>query len=224
MPDRHPLNPSAPALAVSAIDAALARGGAQGALLVPSSPATLKAVSKWAADGVAVVGRVPGTVSPQALLSLVDGGQAKRPHTGIIFSDQLVSPVDAPLLIQRGGNRRYVSALELLCHTRHGFPVSAWTGASFEPAPPGCEPDELLSLLVRYLEACDGLGNDWLMRDAQAECAASHRLNDARRRLQLFQSVILHSFSETPLPTEYEGVVRRLAEMRKSLGATARVA
>ena len=221
MSDRDFPPNEAPSLSV--IDARLDCETTRGALLLPSTSVTLAAVPHWTASGTPVVGTTPGTLRPDGLLTLLKGDAAARPRACIIFSDQLVSPVDAPLLIQRGDQRQYMSALELLCHTRLGFPITAWTGTSFEAAPSYWEPDALLRLLVRHREACDALGSEWIMRDAQAESRASHRLNDARRRLQLFQSVVLHSFREGPLSIEYEGVVRRLAEMRKSLNAAARL-
>ena len=199
------------------VDAELARSDSNGLYVVPTINSTLNAIPSWLDTPRVVVAGVPvpRALAPTELLARLKAGGAQQPRIAIAFSDQLVAPEDAPLLVEHIGITQYISALEVVAHINYQFCVNVWTGKGFESPPLPCDPPDVLRLLLRYYSACEELGSQWLMRESQNKRSTTYRINQTSRRLQLMHSVVLHAFQDFPLPTSYQALVKRIHEMRR---------
>lgn len=207
----------------AAVDDMLMGANAHGLFVVPSTRTTVASIPAWQRSlvGVAVVApSIASTLAPMELLARLKSDVPQRPRVAIVFSDQLVSPLHAPLLIEHAGRTEYLSGLEAVAHVGYGFRVAAWIGNGFEMAPAACDTAEVLRLLLRHYAVCDTLGNHWLMRDAQAARVPAERARQARRLLRLFHSAVMHAFRDAPLPAEYRPIVKRIDDMQKRLAGS----
>ena len=204
-----------------AVDAALSSPDARGLLVVPSLQTTVLAIPAWQRakpDLPVVAPAIAGTLEPTQLLAQLKS-PALKPRLALVFSDQLVSAPHAPLLVRQDGRTQYLSGLEAVAHVGYGFPVAAWTGATFECAPAGCTTEEVLRLLLRYQVACHALGDAWLARKSQQERTPAARTSQARLQLRLFHSALMHMGRAAPLAAEYRPIVKRIDDLNRRLAA-----
>jgi len=163
--------------------------------VIPSTADTLAHAMLWGSSPrVAVVGAVAaGAHSPASLLAMLNSGSAQRPHTIIVFTDQLVDVVNAPVAVMHQGQVVYASALEAVLHIAHGYRAQVWTGAGFEAFGEAREMADVMGLLMRYYAACDGLGVSWAARHLQPQRLPAQRAQQARRQLRTCLSALMYA-------------------------------
>lgn len=204
----------------AAVDDTLSSRDSRGLFIVPSTRATVASISVWqrSTTGVTVVApSIAGTLPPTELLAQIKSDAPQRPRVAIVFSDQLVSPLHAPLLVEHAGGTEYLSGLEAVAHVGYGFRVAAWIGNGFEVAPASCDTAGVLRLLLRYYAACNELGERWLMHGSQAMRLPANRARQAHRQLRLFHSAVMHALRDASLPPKYWPIVKRIKDMQKRL-------
>ena len=138
-------------------------------------------------------------LTPAEFLNLCRMSNAARQvHRSVVLSDQLVSPVHAPLFVAQGDRSVFCSSLEVIAATQLGFSLSFLNDLSFEPftISPPMQPREILGRILQYYQYCDSLGDTWLLRDQQVQRTEEYRFDAARRRLRLYQSVVMLSASD----------------------------
>jgi len=212
-----------PAAVCAALDGELDSARERVLFAVPSTEATLQCIPRWLAarPGTAVVApAVAGQLTPAQWLARQRAAPGQDRFL-IVFSDQLLSAADAPMLVEQGGRLSYLPGLEVVAQGGHGFAVAAWVGNGFEAAPRDGGPVAILGLLARHLAACAELGAPWLMREAQQQRCADAHVAEARRRLRVFHSAIMHARGDAPLGPEARAIVRRIVDLQKGMARAA---
>lgn len=191
--------------------------------VIPTTPTTLNSIPRWLGSNARphVVANTPQGLTTTQLLASLKTADRKEPVVALVFSDQLTSAADAPVLAEHSGRHLYLSALEIVAHCRYQLDVYAWTGHGLVRAPSHSDPAEILQLLHQYLVACDALGRQWLTRSLQADRFLENRISLAHFRLRMFHSAIMHAFTDSDIPPAHQHVVSRIIDMQKSLGALA---
>ncbi|RNF81712.1 hypothetical protein EER27_16470 [Lysobacter psychrotolerans] len=205
----------------------LARSDIRQVYVIPTTQMTLDAIPKWmesTARLAVVAPSVAGGLTPEKLLEQLKSPDTVQTPIAVVFSDQLVSPVHAPLLVEHLGTTQYLPALEVVAHLNYGLDLRVWVGDGFDMPPPECAPADVLRLLLRYQAGCQALGDRWLMRESQETRSPANRVNQARRRLRLLHSLVMHEFQDSPLPADYRSIVSRIGRMHKHLVDSARAA
>lgn len=211
--------------ACASVDEALASAHSRDLYIIPTTRETLAAVPGWQknAPQVTIVGSsIPGTATPTELLAQFKSHDLQRPRVAIIFSDQLVSPLHATLLVKHADQTQYISGLEAVAHVGYGYRMTAWVGRGFEAASVPGETGDALRLLLRYFSACEELGDQWLMRESQVMRTPVDRVYQARRQLRLFHSAVMYAYLNSPLDAEVLAIIRRIDDMQKYLAASIR--
>jgi hypothetical protein len=182
------------------------KAGEPGTLhVVPSTDATLAAAGVWAREAQwQVVGlpeefRSPGAdrfepqTPAQFLASCRQEPEAASRRHVVVFTDQFVSAEHAPLLVRDGADEMFYPTLELVAAARYGFVVCCWDGEAFAPVPAAASAAEsgVLPALRDYYRACDALGAAWRMRGRQHQRSPAGRVEAARHRLRLYQSIVM---------------------------------
>lgn len=188
--------------------------------VVPTTQVMLESIASWrktVARLWVVAPSTAGGLTSMQLLEELQSADHQDTCVVIVFSDQLTSAVDAPLLVEQAGTLLYLSGLEVVAHRNYQFEVKAWTGNTLESVSATATAADILWLLYRHLKACQTLGSQWLMRDCQAERYPGERIAQARLRLLTLHSVVMHAFAESALPPIYRAVVERIQERSKHL-------
>ena len=178
--------------------------------IIPSTLGTLKAAADWAPKerwhvvglreyfGPAVTAEYK-PLTPGQLLAICRGVVATDGHRlAVIFSDQFVSAEYAPLFVQQGAKETFYPSLEVIAAAQYGFSISYWNGASFSPPITLSSRNhaDILRLLKQYYEACEALGESWLMREPQYQRTLTGRIESAKHRLRFYQSIVMLSTTD----------------------------
>lgn len=143
----------------------------------------------------------------------------------IIFTDQLVDPVTAPILARRKGELWFYSSLEAVLAIKYRYPLRIWQGKGLLHVDDANEAAAILGTLASYYDSCDDLANDWLMRQHQVSRQYRRRVTDAQMRLQLYESVALNSMLEKGMDqssclSELKKIMEKRAFINKLASAT----
>ena len=200
----------------------------RGLFVIPSTADTLAHAKLWGSSPrVAVVGTVTaGAQAPASLLAMLNGDSARRPHTIILFTDQLVDVVNAPVAVQHQGQVVYASALEAVLHMVHGYGAQVWTGSGFESlgdAHGGVQQmADVMGLLMRYYAACDRLGASWAARHLQLQRLPAQRAQQARRQLRLCLSALMYACRSSALTTDLRSATQQILGLQQQWAAAQR--
>lgn len=167
------------------------------ALLIPTTRSILDCKTYQLAE--LVIGtkdEAQRQVSPQsALRSLI---AANKPKLLFVHSDQLVSPQVANILVRLEHSEVYISAIEYLLCSRHGYRLGAWTREGWIYLPPGSSIDDVARLVVRHLRDCATITDGWQPSVVQAHRLHSHRKMRRERMVRFVCSSIAYAFRNTP--------------------------
>ena len=119
-------------------------------------------------------------------------------HIIVVFSDQLTSSVDAPVLTSRQGQQRFLSLVEAILNNLHGFRLIACTHEGPISLPPGSPLVSVLRVLSDHLDANRRIGSNWLAEAAQVQRLPGIRLSESRIRQRIFHSAMMHMYWEHP--------------------------
>lgn len=188
--------------------------------VLPSTLDTLALIPEWRSAEqapIVVAPLVVGCTDASQFLSDLKLANRRNPINTIIFSDQLVSAVDAPLLVEHDGTRSYFPAVELIAHVEYGFELHVWTGSAFNALRPPTKEVDVLRLLFRYFSACDELGQQWLMREGRRQSCPTQRATQARIRLRTFHSALMHAFQDSAFPPSCRRIAAKLIEAERTI-------
>lgn len=141
--------------------------------------------------------RVAKTAEPE-LLSSIHSGALPPGRQLVIFTDQLVNAVDAPVLLERGGRQVFVSGHEHFLNVQLNYPLHIWVGECWVELAGRADPAALFGALLDHLGACERLGPSWLARELQYERFPDGRRLVRRHRIQALRSSLLHSAVRDP--------------------------
>ena len=187
------------------IEAAIEAGEAGALYVVPSTVSILRAVSAWSQGRgwqvIALREEFPPELrdalvlqSPAGYLAHCQHKDAAGPRrTTLVFTDQFVSSEHAPLLVRDGAQEMFHPTLELIAAARYGVPVRYWVDDAFIAADGQAATAEIAALmgLRRYYRSCDRLGDAWTQRSRQNQRSPAGRIDAARHRLRLYQSIVM---------------------------------
>lgn len=170
------------------------------------------------AGATALVGRSAegGMLRPQGLLRAVASGS--RPHLIFIFADQLTTSHDATVLVRSDEGDYYVCPLEYILHTTYGYVLSYW-GATGERLVDARSkgPADVIAPIAAYLNECDALGEEWLVRSFQHERSPESRREGALRKLRYFKSVIADAYRNDPINADAASLMSRATSLEMRL-------
>lgn len=202
---------------------AIEQAGRNGLFVLPTTRQTLADAKKLVYTfGCTVIGdptvlsEAIGTAKYLSWLRGHDSIATDAKAFAIAFTDQLVSACDASILVQQRNQLEFMPGLEVLVNCRYATPVHVWNGDRATKLV-AQHPLTVLREVAAYFTACATLGDAWLMRDRQLMRLPLQRVDQARRRLRLYQSTLLNSSPDAPLSPNILQIVRRLDEMRTSL-------
>lgn len=140
------------------------------------------------------------------------------PPGAFLFSDQFVEAPHAVLLVQDRGQRRYLSAIELVAHACHGLDVHVWNaGIPLTVATPHGANDALRLLQAQsaYLQACDALDAGWLARPEQGFRLEATRILAAVHRVRRYESYLLQAYADSAMDSHTRAVLGELRARRR---------
>lgn len=215
----------APQDLVCRITSAVAAGAPNALYLVPSTASTLAAAAGWVRDAqwrvVALATNLPACAEALEALTpaqfLADcrrASPAQTPRPTVVFTDHFVSAEHAPLLVKQNDDDVFFPSLELIAEGQFGCAVAYWNGACFvqDVATPPGQASRVLALLRQYYQACEALGDDWLMRERQFQRSVAGRIATAKHRIRLYQSIVM-------LATTHEDSVQAQLPLLEALAA-----
>jgi hypothetical protein len=203
----------------TSLDIELRHASVRRLYVVPTTRVMLDSIPRWLASNAnphVVSSTTPG-MTPQQLLARLNALGADSPVVAIVFSDQLTSPVVAPVLTEHSGTLLYLSALEFVVQHVFQFDIHVWTGGGFAKATSRSSSADILRLLHRYLVACETLGPYWLARPLQADRYIGNRAQLACLRLRAFHSAIMHAYRNSAPPPAAQHLIGRIIERQRSL-------
>lgn len=153
-------------------------------IVLPSVSTDSPRSARHSFDSAAYVGSLPGTSRPADVLALLKSGQ--RPDV-VVYSDQLVSAVDAPIPVERADGLVFLPAIELLLVSQFGYRALVWSPEGLDEAD---SLDDLFVLLSRYLDNCASQ-DDWLVRSLQLQRTAASRIGAAELEVRRIQDAAL---------------------------------
>lgn len=147
-------------------------------------------------------------------------------HIIVVFSDQLTSSIDAPVLTSHQGQQRFLSLVEAILSNLHGFRLMVCTHESAISLPPGSPLDSVLRVLFDHLDANRQMGSNWLAEAAQIQRQPGTRVFESRIRQRVFHSAMMHMYWRHPdfNPTKFDQIhgelksFYRASEPRKEAG------
>lgn len=187
----------------------LAAGSEATALILPSTHAVFTLTNELADAGRAIVvtTRTAPGFSIGRTLSLVNSGE--RPAI-IIFSDQLVSPDEATLLLRTNDGDLHVSPFELILNQRYGYSLKFWSRDGLSKVERHCSTQStILHELVNYLGLCHKLGSQWLMRDDHLLRSPIMRTYNARKKTRALRSALISHYKVGIHDAELETLIDR---------------
>jgi len=132
------------------------------------------------------------------LLSSIHFGRLPPGRQLVIFTDQLVDAVAAPVLLERGGRQISVSGHEHFMNVRLNYPVHIWVDEGWVEFSGPADLADLYGALLDHLDACERLGSGWLARDLQYERFPDGRRLVRRHRIQALRSSLMHGAVQHP--------------------------
>ncbi|WP_183425157.1 hypothetical protein [Luteimonas sp. RC10] len=218
---------------MSLMNAANLDPGVPGIYLLPSTQAMLEhalAVSRERFD-VIVVGSLEffrtfcpdvadgEVLTPTACFDVCEKRSSDN-LTVLAFTDQLVSPEFATLLVSRAGALEFFSAFERVAVVRYEMPLFQTLNYASEAVAGGRAPidgDRVLHEVARYLGFCAQLGDVWLAAKLQEARMPANRTAAARRRLRIYASIALSSCIAAGERAASPELLRPLFEARSAL-------
>lgn len=186
-------------MAIMVLDPIAKLGAGRQVLILPTTPQALHFCSLLSALGLVdlTVGRrevLPGLAyAPARALELVERLNPDQAFSIVVFGDQLVSAMDAPISVRTSNSYQYHSSFEYVLNHLHGFSLRFSVAAERSIHFSSCSPDEqIFRAYADYLAGCAAQGSSWLARSAQQERTPEFRRRQQRIRVQSLRSSLLH--------------------------------
>ncbi len=187
------------------------------AFILPTTSAVLEVVNHYRqlGDVTIVAGTsVPGSLPAAALIRTLSTG-GPRPRL-VIFTDQVMSPADASILVKTNDANAFFSPLEFILNARYGYRLVIWGQEGGTVVESGrSDISEVLSPIADYLRACYTLGDDWLARGKQHLRNPESRRYSALRKLRYFRSAVVNAYRTDPSSIEVTQLLQRITHMEQ---------
>lgn len=187
------------------------------AFIFPSTSAVLDVANRYRQLGeVTIVAgtSVPGSLPAAALIKNLSA-DAPRPRL-VIFSDQIMSPADASILVKTNDASAFFSPLEFILNARYGYRLVIWGQDGGTVVESGrSDISEVLPPISSYLRACYTLGDDWLARGKQHLRNPESRRHIALRKLRFFRSAVVNAYRTEPASIEVTKLLQRITHMEQ---------
>ncbi|WP_153064989.1 hypothetical protein [Xanthomonas arboricola] len=190
-----------------------------GLIVIPTTTETLSHLNLWQKLHPSLIVVAPSTGGSHTPTELLNefGKSTNTPVLAIIFSDQLTSAQDAPILTKKNNKLFFLSAIELIGPQKYDVHLHVWLGQAMVTLDGATPPIETLNFLTDYLRNCEELGSEWLARSIQPNRYLDERRRDALRRLRLFQSMILYSSIKHPPTQKIKDALEKLITIQRSM-------
>jgi hypothetical protein len=171
------------------------------AFILPSTKESIAAASHMRDKEKAyLVGgmRLPGLMTPADMLTqLSDIPDQRLPI--IVFSDQILSPADASILVRTDELDKFYSPFEAILNIKYGYRLAIWTMSGYAVVEPHA-PDliKVFEKLILYFKSCEGYGSSWDMRQMQSIRLPNVRNYNALRKLRFFRSAVINAYRDDP--------------------------
>jgi len=172
-----------------------------------------------------IIGADPAySTMPSDILRKLDGKPGHR--IIVVFSDQLTSSLDAPVLTSHQGRQRFLSLVEVILNNLHGFHLLVCTCGGAVSLPPGSPLVSILRAVSDCLDASGHMGSDWLVEAAQVKRNPGTRLSESRIRQRVFHSAVMHMYWKHPdfNPERFDQIHRELKNLYRAPEPTKRIA
>lgn len=199
---------------------------ATGLIILPTTQHTIawanSALQDRLCEDVVVASLIPNAVNPSTILDSLALG-SDRPRYIVVFTDQLTSAIESPILVRSNNGSQYYSGLESVLHLRYRYPLYIWPHALDRVTVPSVDLGEVIQQLTIYFDACNTLGNLWLQREAQKERSLTQRVMHARRELRYLKSILLHNYRHRRADIVALELLSRIDSVSKRVSAMAEV-
>jgi hypothetical protein len=134
-----------------------------------------------------------------------------------------MDPAVANVLVLLDEFEGYISSIEYLLNSKYSYTLNVWLGASWLILPPGTSVQEVVCAVVAHLQACQSLGDHWIMAGLQRLRMRRVRDSICDRKLRFVRSSIASAFASTPDAEVAVGYHADLACLfaRNTIGASA---
>lgn len=187
------------------------------AFILPTTSAVLEVVNRYRQLGelTIVAGTsVPGSLPAAALIKTLSA-DGPRPLL-VIFTDQVMSPADASILVKTDDANAFFSPLEFILNVRYGYRLVIWGQDGGTVVESGrSDISEVLAPISGYLRACYTLGDDWLARGQQYQRNPESRRHSALRKLRFFRSAVVNAYRTEPASVEVTKLLQRITHMEQ---------
>lgn len=139
-------------------------------------------------------------------------------HAVIVFSDQLTSSLDAPVLTSQRGQQRFLSLAESILNCTYGFRLVVGTHEGTLTLPQ-CSPlVSVLRIISKHLDSNPMLGEDWLAQRLQTDRLPNTRLIENRVRQRIFHSALMHMYWTHPdfNPKQFDRIHQQLKSLYRA--------
>jgi len=199
--------------------------GRRSAFIIPTTRGGLQLWSELIGKGGLDLsigrGALAGVLPPDQALSRIGSYAEVEGINVAVFSDQLVSAVDAPILVERDGVEIYLSSTEIILSKVYGFDLLFYKKEMMTRISSCAEVGIILTELWDYLSACEKCDDDWMVRSMQTQRHVQFRRTAARIRAQYIRSSLLHmvAIEGDPWRPQYNDKLEVLARIHVAGGA-----
>jgi hypothetical protein len=187
------------------------------AIILPTTSDALRCASLLSDLGLldVTVGRWKDihALAPAQALARVEHSKDEQSISMVVFSDQLVSAVDAPVLVDTGSTQHFASSIEYVLNNLYGFHLRFFLAARRSlDIPAGSSANLVFSAHHKYLLACEAQGATWVARSEQIRRTPDFRRRQQRIRIQALRSSLLFmtSMGHHPWDKSYDGKLQTL--------------
>lgn len=192
-------------------------GGHPSALILPSTTAVIGEVDRMRESvGLTVVGGSTQDRLPPSVLLKAMARSGNRPLL-LIFTDQIMSPADASILIKTNDAEAFFSPLEFILNSRYGYRLVIWKQNGYTAVEPGSSISEVFAPIADHLQHCCTLGDEWLERKRQYQRNPTTRRFNALRKLRFFRSNVINAYCTEPATTELAELLQQIVRMEQKV-------
>jgi hypothetical protein len=171
------------------------------AFILPSTKESIAAASHLRDKGKTyLVGgiRLPGLITPADMLKQLSDIPDQR-FPIVVFSDQILSPADASILVRTDEFDKFYSPFEAILNIKYGYRLAIWTMSGYAVVEPHA-PDliDVFEKLILHFKSCDSCGSSWDMKQMQSMRLPNVRNHNALRKLRFFRSAVINAYQDKP--------------------------
>ncbi len=115
----------------------------------------------------------------------------------VVFSDQILNPADASILVRTDESDRFYSPFEAILNIKYGYRLAIWTMSGYVALEPHA-PDliNVFEKLILHFKSCESCGSGWDVRQMQSMRLPNVRNYNALRKLRFFRSAVINAYRD----------------------------